>query len=611
MKRVIIKHQNFDEIKDFNWSCFAIDTETTDLKQDRLELTGISLCDGYINAYIPIHSDWNGGVFTIQDLEELIPSDAKIIMHNSSFDLRVLAKFGLDLFGHKLFDTMVAAHLLDENRSKSLKSLTRELLGREVNDYDHNISHYSQEFFDYALADSNNTYALYDLFLPTILEDKKLARLFFQIEMPFQKVIAMMEMNGVDIDLDKYKVMKDELYQEVLRLKTLMCKELKEPYNLQMDLYGRVTDVQSNINFNSPQQIINIFSRLGLEITETTDSGNPSVGKITIQKHIKHPFVELLYKYKVASKLYNAFVEPLSGHLQSDGKVRPSFNDVGARTGRLSCSNPNLQQLPNNSDGYNPVDFRSLFIAPQGYKMIAVDYSGQEIAVAAQVSRDPNLIESLCNGYDMHLAIANQFYNLNIPKEALSKDHPQHDEYKERYYDERRKAKTITFGLMYGKGAFGFSKDFGISEEEAQEIVDKYFQGMPMLKASIDTTHEELKLNGFVRNLAGRYRRFQPNEQGFYPNAAYRQAFNFKIQGFSADMIRAAMVNTWYRSKLVPHMDIRPIMTVHDEAVYIVKEVYAEQAAMLIKKSFEDVCKKFVVPVGASVDIGLSYAEAK
>lgn len=611
MKKVVIKNNNYEPLKNFNWKCFAIDTETTSLRQAELEITGISLCDGELNVYIPISPEWNSIDRVRKIFTYLITPKSKIIMHNSSYDLRVLYKYQINFFGNKLFDTMVAAHLLDENRSKSLKKLTKELLNREVDEYDENINHYSEEFFNYALADSNNTYDLYDLFLPSITEDKKIERLFFQIEMPFQKVIAQMEINGVDIDVKKYLQMKNKLYDEVLHLQTQMCEELNIPYSLQMDLFGKVTGVTSEVNFNSSKQIIDIFNKLDLSITEQTATGNPSVGKLTIKKHRGNPFVDLLYKYKVASKLYNAFVEPLEGHLQIDGKVRPSFNDVGARTGRLSCSNPNLQQLPNNNSDYNPVDFRSLFIAPQGYKMIAVDYSGQEIAVAAQLSKDPSLVESLNNGYDMHLAIANQFYNLGIPKECLSKAHPDYKGYKEKFGEERRKAKVITFGLMYGKGAYGFSKDFGITEDEAQEIVDKYFEGMPVLKESIDSTHEELKVNGFVRNLAGRYRRFITNEQGYYPNSAFRQAFNFKIQGFSADMIRAAMVNTWYRTMKVPHMDIKPIMTVHDEAVYIVKEEYAEEASNLIKQAFEDVCKNFIVPVSAGIDIGDNYATAK
>lgn len=605
MERIIIEDNNYESFDRFNWKEFSIDTETTSLRQDELELTGISLYDGELNIYIPIGESHN-------DIPKLpLLKDSKIIMHNSSFDLRVLHKHGINLFKYKLFDTMIAAHLLDENRSKSLKVLTKEIFNVEVDHYDENISHYSKEFYDYALADSRNTYNLFNYFLPSIISNKKLAKLFFQIEMPFQKILAMMNINGVDVDVNKYKEVNDKLEQEVLRLNSELLVELGEDYSLQVDLWGKPVGVTSSINFNSSQQLIKIFNDLGLEITEKTDSGNLSVGKNTINKYKKHPFVKLLYQYKIANKLMNGFVAPLPDFIQKDNKVRPSFNDCGARTGRLSCSQPNLQQLPNNRDDYNPIDFRSLFIAPPGYKMLTVDYSGQEVAVAAQVSRDPTLVESLCNGYDMHLAIANQFYNLGIPKECLNKSHPDYERYKSEHEDTRKKAKVITFGLMYGKGAYGFSKDFGISEDEAQEIVDKYFAGMPKLKEAIDTTAEELKRDGYVVNLAGRKRHFESNEQGYYPNSAFRQAFNFKIQGFSADMIRAAMVNTWYRSMKHKAWDLKPIMTVHDEAVYIVKKEYLNEAVVMVKQSFEDVCKGFVVPVVAEVSTGDSYSEAK
>ena len=612
MKKIIVEHNDFDCLKSFDWSLFAIDTETTSLRQDELEITGVSLCDGELNIYIPIGiTEGNSLSDTVAEIVQNVTKDSKVIMHNSSFDLRVLKKFGVDLFNTKLFDTMIAAHLVDENGSKSLKELTRSILCREVADYDETISHYSEQFYEYALADSRNTFDLYNHYLPIIQSDRKLERLFFQIEMPFQKILAEMNINGVDIHLGRYVTMKEELNQEVLKLEKDLYDVIGEPYDIQMDVFGKPIGVVSNLNLNSAQQLIAVFEKLGLPITETTPSGAPSVGKLTLHQHKTHPFVKALAKYKAASKLLTAFFEPLPSHLQRDGKVRPSFNDTGARTGRLSCSNPNLQQLPNNRDDYNPADYRSLFIAPKGYKMITVDYSGQEVAVAAQVSKDPTLVESLNKGYDMHLAIANQFFGLGIPKESLNEEHKDHDKYKREFGEERKKAKAITFGLLFGKSAFGFSKDFGISEDEAQKIVDKYFEGMPVLKRTIDDTHRELKRDGFIVNLAGRRRHFVSNEQGFYPKKAFRQAFNFKIQGFAADMLRAAMVNTSYRASKHLDWDLKPIMTVHDEAVYVVKEDFVEPSIKLIKDAWQDVCRKFVVPVSADVSVGDNYAEAK
>jgi DNA polymerase-1 len=240
--------------------------------------------------------------------------------------------------------------------------------------------------------------------------------------------------------------------------------------------------------------------------------------------------------------------------------------------------------------------------------MIAADYSGQEVRVLAQVSQDKTLIESLRKGQDMHLKVANQFYDLGIPEEALYDGTPEFEEYKKKFKKERTAAKVITFGLAYGKGAFGLSKDFNCSEEEAQIMIDKYFEGMPDVKNAIDKCHKEVQHNGFVTTMAGRRRHFQKAEKGYYPGSAFRQSFNFLIQGFSADMMRKAMV--MIQSNRDQRWDLKMIMTVHDECVCIARTQYIDEVKQYVKKQMESAVN-LVVPTIADVEAGKDYSEIK
>ena len=589
----------------------AFDTETTSLVYTELKLTGVSLCDGAYNIYIPIGLEGDDSI-KIHAIGMYLKSVKKLIAHNWLFDAKVFYKYGIDLLSIKRFDTMIAHHLLDENSKHGLKYLTKTILEREVSDYDETLSHYDHKFYEYALDDSLNTWLLYKDLLPKIF-NQKLEYLMFKVEMPFQNVLLEMLIEGVEIDTTLLDAQKSVLKQEIFTLNKLLLDELDERYSLQMSLGESEPVLVSNINFNSPKQLIEIFEKLNIPITEKTPTGNPSVGVKTISKNIQHPFVNILNKYKIASKLYNGFVSEdgqIYKNLEKDGKVRPSFRDTGTKTGRLSCNSPNLQQLPKPKE-YAPVNVREVFKAPEGYKMFSCDYSGQEVAVMAQQSKDPTLVKSLNNGYDMHLAVANTFYNLGIPEEALSKKHTDYEEYKRKYNKERSQAKTITFGLAYGKGAYGFSKDFGVSEEEAQQMVDDYFAGMSKLKEAISKAHEEVEAKGTVTSMAGRKRHFDIEKDNPYAlERAKRQSFNFLIQGFSADMIRGAAINV-YKRNTNKEWGLKAVMTVHDEIVYICKEEYIDEATRMVKKAFEDVCKRFVVPVNADIEVGNNYGDAK
>ena len=609
---------------DFNTDEYSFDTETlptTDhpmsaLRYSEQLISAIQFCDGDSACHIVLRDSNRSEILQWIGREVFDTVNGgigkKIVCQNIPFDIAVLDRQGINVDNAKWFDTMVASHLLDENTPSNLKYMVREILHREVEDFNPNLSHYCQEFYDYGLDDAVNTWDLYQYFLPLIQDDEGLDYLFFKIEMPFQRVLVEMRVNGVDIDQEKLNEQLNILNHDRDKLELDLHHATNTPYEIVKNIYGETVGISSKLNLNSSQQVAKIlFEDLGLEIVEYTETGLPKTGKATLAKYKDNPFVKMFKEYKGCEKLLNAFVKPLPSFIEVDGKVRPNFKDIGTRTGRLSCSQPNLQQLadPKKAD-YKSINFRECFVAPKGYKMFSADYSGQEICVMAQVSKDTTLVESLRKGNDMHLTIANKFYELGIPEECLNSNHKDYETWKSKFKAERGKAKTITFGLAYGKGAYGFSKDFGISEEEAQEIVDDYFNSMPMLKEAIDDTHKEVKRQGYVRNLAGRYRRFSKNEQGYYANGSLRQAFNFKIQGFSADMIRASAINIWNRKRRMPEWDLKTIMTVHDELNYIVKEQYVEEATMFVKGVMQDTAN-FIVPVKCDIEIGTNYGNSK
>lgn len=604
----------------------AFDTETTSLKYTELEVTGVSFCDGEHNYYVPIkpeNRDW------MHAIGMYIRSVKKVIAHNWVYDAKVMYKYGIDLTKTKKFDTMIAHHLLDENSLHGLKHLTRTILNREVEEYDETLSHYSEEFYQYALDDSLNTWLLYKEFLPKIFS-QGLEKLMFKIEMPFQNCLLEMAIEGVTIDTGLLLSQQKDVENKILGLSIDLHDHLGARHSMQMSLVGEPTFIGS-INFNSTHQLIDIFNKLGLEITEKTPSGNPSVGKATMSKHKKHPFVKILQEYKDYFKLYRAFIGPegqIVKNMEEDGKVRPNFRDTGTKTGRMSCNSPNLQQLPNNKDNL-VIKPRELFCAPEGYKMFSCDYSGQEVYTMAHLSKDPDLINMLVRGQDQHLINANAVFKLGIPEDMLEETHPDFKETKKKYAGYRKKGKVFSFGVPYGMGTHKCSRDFGVTEDEAEEMMNNLKGKFPRLFEAIDETHKECDANFQVKSLAGRVRHFgedykdvklkNKNLSTYKPEiitlmrqgAAHRQSFNFKIQGLCADMIRAAMINVWSRKRKNPEWGLKTIMQVHDEANFIVKEEYVEEATAMVKKAFEDVTIKFIVPLTADIIVGSNYGNAK
>jgi DNA polymerase-1 len=287
-------------------------------------------------------------------------------------------------------------------------------------------------------------------------------------------------------------------------------------------------------------------------------------------------------------KLYSTYLEPLNNFRELDNVIRPSFRNTGTRTGRLSSSNPNLQNLPKAKDT-DQFKIREQFIAPQGYKMLACDFSGQELRILALISKEKQMYDALVNGNDLH--------QMTADKLGTTRD----------------KGKIFNFAIAYGKSSFGFAKDFNISEEEAQEMVDKYEQGYPNILLAKKKCFEKLEATGFVSTVVGRRRHWSKIEaygKEYYPKKCYRDAFNHLIQGLASDLLRMASNAVYKLGKNNPQWGLKQVATVHDENVYIIKEEYLESALPLIKHAFENGFKS-KMPFPVEIGIGGNYHQAK
>jgi DNA polymerase-1 len=595
-------------IESEDWSVTAFDTETNQLKWFGQCIEGASFCNGRTNIYLDVSLDKE----LIEAIKQLLSKVTFIIAHNIVFDAKVLYHYGIDIRNKIFYDSWVAEHLLDESSHKiGLKDLAEKYFNAETVDYEEaqKAGIHSQKFYDYALNDTEWTWNLFQM-QKWRLEEEGLTDLMRELEGPFLKVIMEMEMNGFLVDEKRLARTTKKLEKDLPELQEEILKLFGEKYDKQSNLFGEHTII-ADFNPGSAHHLRKkLVEELKLPLTELTDGGAISVSAPALAPFKNaHPAIAPLMKYKNAMKLKTAFFDPLPKLIDADGRVRPHFNDCGTKTGRLSCTGPNLQQLSKESkDAYG---LRKCFVAPEGKSILTCDYSGQEIRIMAHISNDETIIEALKLGKDLHLTTAKQFFDLDIPDEALYETSELYKEYKDKHKKERDKAKTILFGLAYGKGAFGFAKDFKISEEEAQKIVDRFFNQFPKVKAAINQARNTIIQQGYVTSMTGRKRRFRTNENGYYSNAAFREGFNFLIQGAAADMIRMASIRVAKLAAAHPEWELKIVATVHDENVYEVKTEYLEAAAEAVKKEFESVLPNFSVPIVSSIGSGANYHEGK
>lgn len=592
----------------------AFDSETSDLNYTKLQMVGCSFCNGETTCYINLNEmKKTDRAKTIEYIRHLFATHIKsVAMHNAPFDLKVLHKEGIYDVTDKIFCTMTAHHLINENANHGLKGLAEKYLNVVSITYEHastcGFDH--PMFLEYACNDATWTYALMRIFNKKIY-DLGVNRLFFEVEMPFQFVLMDMEINGVQVNRDKLEELRIKASAIRLELMQKLYKMLNLGYSLQADMFTGDVELVSNHKL-SDNNIRKELERRGLKSPYLTKGGKDgknkkmSAGKETMTHLAGDEFVDEVTKYKIVDKLLSSFVEPMPGHLDDDGRVRSSYWNIGTKTGRLSCSNPNMQQNPK-TNPLLPFNYKEIFEAPKGKKLLSVDYKGQELRILAIISRDPTLLNAFKMGYDLHLMTANHVFELGIKDEQLAENHPDYKELRKKYDHERHIGKNgYNFPIIYGTTAYGISKNTGITEDEAQEGIDRFFNAYPDVRRAIQRCSNFLRDNWYVRSLTKRRRRLDPNEK-----KSHRQAFNFLIQSLAADMIRCACVNMRKVMKEHPEWGLKIIMIIHDEIVMEINEDMVERARPFIVDVMENAMPKLPLKMLVDIGIGSTYSSAK
>lgn len=477
----------------------------------------------------------------------------------------------------KIYDTLTASHLLDENLNENgLKYLTRTQLHREATEYKDAIKYGtdSPEFMKYATEDAINTYDLYKLQSPQI-EKEGLHHLAYDIEFPFQRALMHLAINGIKGDVSTAKQMSYEVQHLYYSIENELLNIFGGEYITSITPRSRVTTCEPSINFNSSDQVVPLIEGLGFEIWELSKKEKKKSWNKQSKNRLKgkHPTIDLLIKFGTVQKLLNGFLIPFERFIDTDGRIRCSFHNTVCVTGRLSCSKPNIEQLPKNN---NIANIRNLFIAEPGNVLIVADYSGQEVRIMAEESGDKSFKSALRDGLDLH----------QVTADAVGVS--------------RNDAKCIVFGTAYGKSSYGFSKDFQCSEKEAQEFIDKFFNKYPGLRRAIEKTREQVYKYGFVKNMSGRKRRFpdfrKKNKWG--KESCYRMAFNFKIQSYGADVTKRAVAN------VIQNKFLKLVNIIHDELVVECPRKYIKEGIEAVRQSMVS-----AIPIFIPWDVGINYGE--
>lgn len=567
---------------------FAVDTETTSLNYMDAEIVGLSFAIEPNNAiYIPLAHDYPDAPkqlnrdTILKKLKPLLENpDIKKIGQNMKYDGEIFSNYGITLQG-MAFDTMLESYVLDSSHAHDMDSLALKHLGhRTIRFVDVAGKGAKQVTFNhvaiekaapYAAEDADITLKLHHVLWPHLASCPSLKFIFEKVEMPLIPVLMRIERKGVLIDAALLQKQNAELELRVIELE----KEI-------------VAMAGKSFNLNSPKQLQDIlFNQLQLPILQKTPTGQPSTAENVLQElALDFPLPKLIIEYRTVSKLISTYTKRLPEQMNvKTGRVHTSYNQTGAATGRLSSSEPNLQNIPVRMKEGRRI--RQAFIAPPGHKIMSADYSQIELRIMAHLSEDPNLVKAFLNDYDIHQATAAE--TLGIALEEVTSE-------------QRRNAKAVNFGLIYGMSAFGLAKQLDITRDAAQDYIDRYFSRYAGVKTYMENTRKKAREKGFVETLWGR-RLYLPeihSSQIPRQKAAERTAINAPLQGTAADMIKHAMVSldTWL---IKNHLKSSIIMQVHDE---LVLEVPENEIDVVMKGVREHMTHAIELKVPLLVDIG-------
>jgi DNA polymerase-1 len=575
----------------------SFDTETTSTDQMIAQLVGISLAvDGNTGYYIPVgHA--NGEQLPLKTvIDALRPAltDPNIpkYAHNADYDLVVLQRYGIDV-SPITFDTMIAEWLRSpDSKFLGLKNLARQELDVHMTEITELIGSGKKQITmdkvdieqaaPYAAADAAITHRLVDFLRPK-LEELELIDLFNTLEMPLIPVISAMERAGVVLDTRHLAHLSEQMSGMLARL---------EDEIYAVSGYGR-------FNINSPKQLNDVlFGKLGLSVEglRKTSHGYSTDAAVLDSLRGQHPIINHILEYREISKLKGTYVDalPLLINPQT-GRVHTSYNQAGASTGRLSSSNPNLQNIPIRTELGREV--RRAFVAPAGMKLLSCDYSQVELRILAHVSGDKTLLDAFAQGQDIHAATAAAVYG--VPIEQVTKE-------------QRSFAKRVNFGLIYGMGAFRLARDSELTLAEAREFINTYFARLPGVEAYLEGSKQQAR-QGPVRTLFGRRREFAilrtANQRSNHQDvqAAERVAINMPIQGTAADIMKRAMIDV-YQELNRRQLASRLILQVHDELVLEVPEDEIAETRELVVSLMESACQ-LDAPLKANAQIGDNWQD--
>ncbi len=540
-------------------SVFAFDTETTGLDAHRADLVGVSFaCAPGRAAYVPL-AHRAPGTPTQLDLTETLnalkplledPKLAKVGQHGK-YDMHVLARYGIEVQGYR-FDTMLESYVLNSTVTRhDMDSLANHYLGVKTIPFEQVAGKGAKQisFADvaleqatpYAAEDADITLRLHLHLRPMLERVPSVCRVFDEIEMPLVPVLARMEREGVLIDAARLRTQTHELRKRM--------HEIIERAH---------ASVGHSFSLDSPKQLQAVlYDELKLPVLAKTPTGQPSTNEDAITDLAEHhELPRLILDYRGFAKLVSTYTDKLPEQINPDtGRVHTSFHQAVAATGRLSSTDPNLQNIPIRTEEGRRI--RTAFIAPPGYKVVAADYSQIELRIMAHLSEDPGLLDAFAHGEDVHRATAAEVFG--VSRDGVSSD-------------QRRAAKAINFGLMYGMSAFGLAKQIGVGRGEAQEYINRYFARYPAVQNFMESVRERARRDGFVETVFGRrlYLREIHSRNHAQRQGAERAAINAPMQGTAADIIKRAMldVDQWLQGR---HDEARLLLQVHDELVLEVR----------------------------------------
>ncbi|MFC6441694.1 DNA polymerase I [Bowmanella sp. JS7-9] len=577
---------------------FAFDTETTSLDYMEAELVGLSfsVIPGEA-AYVPVAHDYPDAPeqlersWVLSQLKPLLEDDsrAKVGQH-LKYDMNVLANYGITLRGVK-FDTMLESYVFNSNAGRhDMDSLASRLLDVKTVKFEEIAGKGAKQLTfnqialeqaaHYAAEDADITLRIHQSLWPQLSEQQGPAHIFSEVEVPLIPVLAKIEQTGVLIDSQQLGEQSQYLASRILELEKQTHDLAGQPFNL-----------------SSTKQLQEIlFDKLQLPVIKKTPKGAPSTAEDVLQELAEnYDLPRLILEYRSLTKLKSTYTDKLPQMINHrTGRVHTSYHQAVAATGRLSSTDPNLQNIPIRTEEGRKV--RKAFVANPGYKIVAADYSQIELRIMAHLSADKGLLDAFAQGRDVHKATAAEVFEVDL--EAVT-------------VEQRRSAKAINFGLIYGMSAFGLSKQLGIPRYQAQDYMDLYFERYPGVLTYMENTREFAKQHGYVETVFGRrlYLSDIHSSNAIARKGAERAAINAPMQGTAADIIKKAMlaVHAWIDT--LDNNAVRMIMQVHDELVFEIRDDLAEDFAKKICNIMQNAAQ-LAVPLLVEAGIGKNWDEA-